>query len=238
MALTARSFLLKAAAAAVLAVPALASAQQTAFTSALLNLRAGPSPDFPVVAVLQPGVAVAVQGCTTGYSWCDVVVDGNVRGWAFAQYLTYPNGPQYVPFSSAAISIGVPLVAFSLGAYWGNYYADRPWYGRPPPGWGHPPPPRPPRPPGVRPPYPGGPGHHPGGPGMGGPGRPPGHGRPEGPPEVRPPGHGGPGSPPQVRPPQGGGGHQGGGPGRPPGGGGSGGGGGGGGHHGGGGGRN
>jgi uncharacterized protein YraI len=224
MALTARSFVLHALAAAALAAPALASAQQTAYTSALLNLRAGPSPDFPVVAVLQPGVVVAVQGCTTGYSWCDVAVDGNLRGWVFAQYLTYPSGPQYVPFTSAAIGIGVPLVAFSLGAYWGNYYADRPWYGRPPPGWGRPPPPRPP---GMRPPhrpgYPGGPGVGPGrppgggGPGMGGPGRPPGgpdHGRP-----------------PHVRPPQGGGGHPGGGPGRPPGGGG---GGGGGGHHGGG----
>lgn len=218
----ARSFVFQALAAAALAVPALASAQQTAYTSALLNLRAGPSPDFPVVAVLQPGVALAVQGCTTGYSWCDVVVDGSVRGWVFAQYLTYPSGPQVVPFSSAAIGIGVPLVAFSLGAYWGNYYADRPWYGRPPPGWGRPPPMvRPP----VRPPY------HPGGPGMGGPGRPGGPGGPGG------PGHGGP----QVRPPGGGGGHPGGPPNggghpRPPGGGGGGGGGGhgGGGHHGGG----
>lgn len=220
MASTTRSFVLHTLAAAALAVPALASAQQTAFTSALLNLRAGPSPDFPVVAVLQPGVAVAVQGCVTGYSWCDVVVDSNVRGWVFAQYLNYPTGPQPVPFSSAAIGIGVPIVAFSLGLYWGSYYVDRPWYGRPPPGWGRPPPPRPP---GMRPPYPGGPGHYPGGPGMGGPGRPPHHGGPGGPPQVRPPGHGGPGRPPQARPPQGGGGHPGGGHGRPPGGGGGGG---------------
>lgn len=192
MASIARSLGLQVIAAAALALPLGASAQQTAVISALLNLRAGPSPDFPVVAVLQPGVAVAVQGCITGYSWCDVVVDGNLRGWVFAQYLQYPSGPQAVPFSSAAIGVGVPIVAFSLGMYWGNYYADRPWYGRPPPGWGHPPPPRPP---GMRPPYRPG---YPGGPGVG-PGRPPGG-----------PGHGGP---PQVRPPPGGGGH----PGRPPG---------------------
>lgn len=198
----ARSFVLQALVAAALAVPALVSAQQTAYTSALLNLRAGPSPDFPVVAVLQPGVALAVQGCTTGYSWCDVVVDGNVRGWVFAQYLTYPSGPQYVPFSSAAIGIGVPIVAFTLGAYWGSYYVDRPWYGRPPPGWGRPPPMvRPP----VRPPY------HPGGPGMGGPNRPGGPGHGAGGPNVRPPiGHV-PGGGGHGRPGGGGGGHHGGG---------------------------
>lgn len=161
------SFWPRALAAAALAWPLLAGAQQLAYASHQLNLRAGPSPEYPVVAVLQPGVGVWVQGCLAGYRWCDVQVEAGPRGWAYAQYLAYPQGAARVPLPSAAVAIGVPILVFTLGSYWSSHYRDRPWYHnqqhwnpRPPrpPGWQPPPPPQvrppPPRPPMVRPPPP------------------------------------------------------------------------------------
>ena len=140
------SLWLRTLAAAALAWPALAGAQQLAYASHQLNLRAGPGSGYPVVAVLQPGIGVWVQGCLAGYQWCDVQVDAGPRGWVYAQYLTYPQGGATVPLPSAAVAIGVPILAFTLGSYWSSYYRDRPWYHDP--HWN----PRPPRPPGWQPP--------------------------------------------------------------------------------------
>lgn len=151
-----------------LSMPLVATAQQ-AFTRMSVNLRAGPSVDYPVVAVLGGGQALDVMGCTGGYSWCDVVLPDGLRGWLFSQAIDYAYAQQRVPLASYGAVIGVPIVTFALGSYWSNYYRDRPWYGdrrwwgsRPPPpvqGWRPPPPPRPewrPNPwrpgPGVRPP--------------------------------------------------------------------------------------
>ncbi|WP_213954566.1 SH3 domain-containing protein [Variovorax sp. dw_954] len=163
-----------------LMLPLVASAQE-AYTRGSVNLRAGPSNDYPLITRLAPGQAVSVVGCTGGYGWCDVVLPDGLRGWAAATRLAYPYGGATVPLASYGAIIGVPIVTFSIGNYWGNYYRDRPWYGeprwwggRPPPppvpGWRPPPPPHAgwqPRPPGpgyVPPPRP------PGGPGYGHPG--------------------------------------------------------------------
>jgi hypothetical protein len=72
--------------------------------------------------------------------------DGS-RGWIagnFIQY-EYQDGPVLLPEYGA--QIGIPIVSFVIGSYWGNYYRDRPfyrdrddWYRRPMP---HRPPPRP-----------------------------------------------------------------------------------------------
>jgi len=149
------------------AVPLAASAQQ-AFTSVSVNLRAGPSTDYPVVAVLGSGQALDVMGCTGGYSWCDVVLPDGLRGWLFSQALDYAYEQQRVPLATYGAAIGVPIVTFALGSYWSNYYRDRPWYGdrrywgsRPPPpvqGWRPPPRPRPEWQPQPWRPGPGGPG--------------------------------------------------------------------------------
>ncbi|QGZ63258.1 SH3 domain-containing protein [Paraburkholderia acidisoli] len=202
------------------AQPALAQSQ--AFTSTTVNVYAGPGGDYPVVAQVSGGVSLAVMGCVAGYSWCDVSLP-NLRGWVYGSYLSYPWQGQRVPVPSYGATIGLPIVTFSLGAYWGNFYRDRPWYGNQG-RWSHHPGPRPVPPPPIRPPRPHPPGHGAGRP-PGGP-RPPSHGAGPGP---RPPGHGaGPGNGGARPPSHGGGRPPGGGGGRPPGGGGHGGGGGGG----------
>jgi uncharacterized protein YraI len=188
-------------AAALWLFPGAASAQQTAYTAKPVNLRAGPAADYPVVSQLPGGIPVTVMGCISGYSWCDVAVP-NLRGWIYAGNLTYPYQGGNVPLITYGPTIGLPLVTFSLGAYWGSYYRGRPWYAdrdrwahRPPPrpGWGHyPGHGRPPPPPHGRPPFHGGPPGH---------GRPPSHGGPPG--HGRPPSHGGP--PGHGRPPSHGG---------------------------------
>ncbi|CAG9231717.1 conserved exported hypothetical protein [Paraburkholderia tropica] len=157
-------------------------AQSQAYTSEPVDLYAGPSGDYPVVSELGPSVPVVVFGCVSDYSWCDIGAEG-VRGWVYGGYLTYPYQGGYVPLAGYGAAIGLPIVTFSIGAYWGSFYRDRPWYGErerwthaPPPGYG------------ARPPAPnwhGGPAR-PLPPPQGGGGRPPGNGGP--PPGARPPG--------------------------------------------------
>jgi len=122
-----------------------ASAQTAAYTSEPVDLYAGPSGDYPVVAELGPGQPVTVMGCVGDYSWCDVSVPG-LRGWVYGGYLSYPYQGSYVPLTNYGAALGLPIVTFSLGAYWGSFYRDRPWYGEqqrwehvPPPERGHPP---------------------------------------------------------------------------------------------------
>ena len=112
--------------AAGLAFPAAASAA-TARVTADLNMRAGPSTDFPVVTTVNDGARVGVHGCVKGYSWCDVTWAGN-RGWVYATYLTYPYHDRYVPIVEYGDEIDLPIIAFSVGTYWDDYYRGRPWY--------------------------------------------------------------------------------------------------------------
>ena len=133
---------------AMAVAPAAAIAQQAVISTGA-NLRAGPGPGYPVVAQLNRGVAVQVAGCTDGYQWCDVLLPGGeLRGWVVAQSLAYPYQGQPVPLASYGATLGVPLVTFAIGSYWGAHYRDRPFYreprywgGRPPqayygrPGW-------------------------------------------------------------------------------------------------------
>lgn len=134
-------------------LPAAASAQE-AYARNAVNLRAGPATNYPVVAVVGAGQNFEVLGCTQGYSWCDVVMPDGLRGWMFSEVIDYAYQQQRVPLANYGAAIGVPIIGFALGSYWGNNYRDRPFYddrrwwgGRPPPprdGWR--PPPQPERP--------------------------------------------------------------------------------------------
>ncbi|SDH73213.1 SH3 domain-containing protein [Paraburkholderia phenazinium] len=195
---------LLAGAAGLLAVPGLAFAQAQAYTNSPVNLYAGPADDYPAVSQLPAGAPVTVMGCVSGYTWCDVALP-DLRGWVYAGNLSYPYQGSNVPILTYGTVIGLPVVTFSIGAYWGSYYRGRPWYNNQE-HWAHhaPPPPGPPPgrggPPPVAhggpPPAHGGPPQGPGNPAPAHVAQPPMHAGP-------PPGHGGPpqeqhGAPPPM----------------------------------------
>ena len=71
--------------AAALSFPTFANAQElAALATADLNLRAGPSPQFPIVAVIPTDAQVTLFGCVADLTWCDVEMANGDRGWAFA----------------------------------------------------------------------------------------------------------------------------------------------------------
>lgn len=134
-----------------LILPVAVSAQQ-AFARSTVNLRAGPAGNYPLIATIGAGQPFEVLGCTSGYSWCDVVLPDGLRGWVYAQSVDYAYEQRRVPIATYGAAIGIPLVTFAIGSYWGNNYRDRSFYddrrywgNRPPPprdNWQRPPPPR------------------------------------------------------------------------------------------------
>jgi uncharacterized protein YraI len=108
-------------------VPMIASAQQLAYASKTVSMRAGPSRDYPVVATLGSGTSMTIYGCLQDYKWCDVIV-GSSRGWVYSGNIVYPYLGRDVPVMSYGPTIGLGIVSFSIGNYWDNYYTDYPWY--------------------------------------------------------------------------------------------------------------
>ena len=110
------------------ALPLTATAQEARSTK-WVNLRAGPARDYPLVARLGPGTPLAVQGCTAGFGWCDVIAPADVHGWIYAGNIAYPYQSAEVPILNYGAVIGFPIISFMIGDYWGQYYRNRPWYG-------------------------------------------------------------------------------------------------------------
>ncbi|GAB2558431.1 SH3 domain-containing protein [Rhodanobacter koreensis] len=145
-----------------LAFPALAQAAD-GYVTGNVNLRAGPDPSYPLVDQLPAGTEVDVQGCTDGWEWCDVInANDGSRGWIAGNFIQYEYQDQPVLLPEYGAQIGIPIVAFTIGAYWDNYYRGRPFY-RERESWYHRDIPRRPPPPRnelYRGPVRGGPGNH------------------------------------------------------------------------------
>jgi Uncharacterized protein with a bacterial SH3 domain homologue len=136
-----------------LAVPALAQAAD-GFVTGNVNLRAGPDAEYPLILTIPAGTPVNIQGCTNDWEWCDVTTMG-ARGWVAGTFIQYRYQNRPVVVQEYGASIGIPIVSFVIGTYWGNYYSNRPFYrqrnywyrrpiiSRPPPRPIHRPPPRP-----------------------------------------------------------------------------------------------
>lgn len=140
-------------AAVALSAPLPAAAQaRTAVTVERVHLRSGPGRQYPAVRVLPAGLEVQVQGCLSGFTWCDVIADAD-RGWVHGQRLQFDVDGRNLRAPEAGALLGLTILGFALGHYWADHYVDRPWYPQryrwipPPPPVIHPPPPVIPRPP-------------------------------------------------------------------------------------------
>lgn len=130
-----------------LGTPLVASAAD-GYVTANVNLRAGPDIGYPRIDTLPAGVSVDIYGCTDGWAWCDVSYRGD-RGWIAGNYIDYYDDDRWRPVPDYGAQIGIPIVTFIIGSYWGQHYSDRSfyrersyWYRRPMPHRAPPPPPR------------------------------------------------------------------------------------------------
>lgn len=109
------------------ALPALAAAAP-AYSTANVNMRSGPSTQYPPVLVIPAGSRVDIQGCLQSANWCDVAYAG-YRGWVSGSYLqtTYSQRRVYVD-PQYYRPLGIPTITFSIGNYWDRHYRDRDFY--------------------------------------------------------------------------------------------------------------
>ena len=92
-----------------------------------VNLRAGPSTDFPVIVTVPGRAPISILGCLADYGWCDVFFQGN-RGWMRSIYLAGWYQGYYYPLRDYAPQLRYPVVTFDIRAYWDAYYRGRPFY--------------------------------------------------------------------------------------------------------------
>ena len=98
-----------------------------AYTTASTWLRAGPDTSFISIERVPRDTLVDVYGCTNGYGWCDVDVDGE-RGWLPSSRLQFVYNGRRGPASVLAPLLGLMILQFSFRDYWDNHYQARPWY--------------------------------------------------------------------------------------------------------------
>lgn len=105
------------------ALPAAAQSRPAiAYTTANLNMRAGPGTNYPVIITVPRGGGVTIFGCTPDYKWCDAAFT-NAKGWVSGKYLNYGGDGGYYgqPIPNSGVYIGVP-----------RYQRNYPDYRRPP----------------------------------------------------------------------------------------------------------
>lgn len=116
-----------AAALALLVLPAVAEAA-TAYSTANVNMRSGPSTRYPAVVVIPANARVEILGCMRDANWCDVTF-ARYRGWVSGSYLqtTYSKRRVYVD-PQYYRPLGIPSVQFDVDTYWDRNYRSRDFY--------------------------------------------------------------------------------------------------------------
>jgi uncharacterized protein YraI len=109
-----------------LALPSMAMAA-TAIATTNVNLRAGPSTNYPAVNLVGSGDSVRVFGCLSTRSWCDVGFAGQ-RGWMSSNYLAFIERGRRYTGDRAIVALRAPVVSFTFGDYWDSHYRTRPFY--------------------------------------------------------------------------------------------------------------
>lgn len=112
---------------ALFAVPVAAKAAD-GFATSNVNMRSGPSTQYPAVIVIPAGAPVRIYGCLADTPWCDVSF-ARARGWVAGRYVqaayrqkrVYVDPQYYRP-------LGIPTVTFDLGNYWDRNYRGRDFY--------------------------------------------------------------------------------------------------------------
>lgn len=107
---------------ASLAMPGLAAAAP-GYATGNVNMRAGPSTQYPVITTVRVGSPVEIHGCLSGHSWCDVSWAG-ARGWVSSSYLQAVQAQRRVFVPQAS----VPIISFQFGNYWDRHYRGRDFY--------------------------------------------------------------------------------------------------------------
>jgi len=107
--------------------PAGAAARPNGYPITNVNLRAGPSTEYPVIVTVPTHAPISIRGCLGDYTWCDVIFDGN-RGWMRSIYLKGWYQGYYYSLRDYAPRLGYPVVTFEIASYWDDYYRDRPFY--------------------------------------------------------------------------------------------------------------
>jgi uncharacterized protein YraI len=110
---------------ALFLAPSLAQAAQGVIVQATA-LHAGPDDQYPPVDEIQAGANVDVNGCLTGFTWCDISFQQD-RGWVTGQDLEILFQSRRVRITEATPDV-VPFVAFEFNSYWQQNYPNRPFY--------------------------------------------------------------------------------------------------------------
>lgn len=80
------------------------------YSTAHLNLRAGPGTQYPVEGVMDRNIRSEITGCLADWSWCAVDVAG-LTGWASAEYLVVDQNGQISHVNRAQGETGIPVIA-------------------------------------------------------------------------------------------------------------------------------
>jgi uncharacterized protein YraI len=111
----------------LLSVTSLSAQAQDGYVTVNLNMRAAPDSDYPLITTIRAGSAISVLGCIDDYQWCDVTAYGE-RGWVSGDYIEYEYQNRRVPLYGYGVQIGIPIVSFVIGDYWGSHYNHRSFY--------------------------------------------------------------------------------------------------------------